>query len=136
MRNVCGSARPSFIPSMVVIHNPLEVKVEKEAPFQRIQPRKRADNISSCSYLLRLLYFVVSFLFIYTVLLILEPRIPLLLCRLLPPERPHVRQEMMMPKKATMPLMIAVSMLPMPLMMAMMTEPMVRKMASNCYMFS
>lgn len=38
---------------------------------------------------------------------------------------------MMMPKKATMPLMIAVSMLPMPLMMAMMTEPMVRKMASK-----
>lgn len=37
-----------------------------------------------------------------------------------------------MPKKATIPLMMAVSMLPMPLIMAMMTLPMVRKMASNC----
>lgn len=37
-----------------------------------------------------------------------------------------------MPKKATMPLIMAVSMLPMPLMMAIMTLPIVRKMASNC----
>ena len=49
----------------------------------------------------------------------------------LPPPRPQVMQEMMMSKRETMPLMIAVSMAPMPLTMAIRQLPMVRKMASN-----
>ena len=52
------------------------------------------------------------------------------LWRRLPP-RPQVRQEMMMSKRLTMPLMMAVSMAPMPLTMAIRQLPMVRKMASN-----
>ena len=48
-----------------------------------------------------------------------------------PPPRPQVRQEMMMSKRLTMPLMMAVSMAPMPLTMAIRQLPMVRKMASN-----
>jgi hypothetical protein len=42
-----------------------------------------------------------------------------------------VRQEMMMSKRATMLLMMAVSTPPMPLTMAIRQLPMVRKMASN-----
>ena len=63
-----------------------------------------------------------------------QTRLVLIMCldlwRRLPP-RPQVRQEMMMSKMLTMPLMMAVSMAPMPLTMAIRQLPMVRKMASN-----
>jgi hypothetical protein len=62
-----------------------------------------------------------------------QTRLVLIMCldlwRRLPP-RPQVRQEMMMSKRPTMLLMMAVSTAPMPLTMAIRQLPMVRKMAS------
>lgn len=46
--------------------------------------------------------------------------------------RPQVRHEMMMSKRETMPLTMAVMIAPMPLTIAISTEPIVRQMDSNC----